>query len=184
MIGRRPYTNAERARRKRVKAKRLKEAALKTQANPEIQYIGRGLKTLHMNRHEFDALVAHNLECLGGIYIRSMMQEEREASAYLIACMGGALPSEASAEDCQRMDEESLAWKADVEQRRVEHEASEAGRMARAAKEHHGPTYVDDETLARILDDPDHPDHPSRRHQIGAWDTGVADDEDEDDEST
>jgi hypothetical protein len=175
MIGRRPLSNAERARRKRAKRKHLKEAGLRAQANPEIQYIGRDLKTLHMNRHEFDALVAHNLACLSGIYVRSMTQEEREASAHLIACMGGALPSEMSTDDCQRLDEDALAWKAEVEQRRVEHEASEAERMARAAKEHHGPTYVDDETLARILDDPDHPDHPSRRQQIAAWDTGLPD---------
>jgi hypothetical protein len=44
-----------------------------------------------------------------------------------------------------------------------------------------GPLYVDDEKLAQILNMPDHPDHPSRRQQIGAWDSGLPDDEDEDD---
>src|SRR5688572_24876408 len=130
MIGKRPLTNAERAKRKRAKAKRLKEVALKAQANPEIQYSGRGLKTLHMNRHEFDALVAHNLDCLNHIYNRSMTQAEREEAALSIACMGGQLPSEMSAEDCQRMDENAVAWKAEVEQRRVEHEAAVAERRA------------------------------------------------------
>ena len=182
MIGRRPLTNAERAKRKRAKAKCLKEAALKAQANPEIQYNGRRLKTLDMTRVEFDALVTHNLECLNGIYIRSMTQEERGERAHLIACMGGALPSEMSAEDCQRMDEDASAWKARVEQRGIEHEAAMAERMAQGAKEYHGPTFVDDETLARLLGDPEHPDHPYRRQQIGAWDTGMPDDEDEDDE--
>jgi hypothetical protein len=177
----RPLTNAERAKRKRAKAKRLKEEALKAQANPAIQYIGRGVKTLNMTRGEFDALVAHNLECLNGIYIQAMTQEEREGAALCIACMGGQLPFEMSAEECQRLDEDALAFKAAAQQRRVEHEAAMAEQ--RATEKYSGPVYVDDDVLARILGDQlDHPDHPHRRQQIGSWDTGLADEEDEDSE--
>jgi hypothetical protein len=167
-------SNAQRAKRYR---KRLKEKAARLKASSDDALNEWGCKRAFWTdrpKKDFDQLLAWNewefTEALDGVATRQEVHDMAEDLTFR-----GVMVEFKSLEERQAFRALHASMKSERARRLAEHEQWRAEQ--RAQWNETGPRYVDDEVLARVLGMPDHPDHPSRREQVGAWDSGLPDDE-------